>query len=246
MDLIRKYEEFSFAQWPSCKTLFIDSWVVRLSSGYTKRANCVNIIYGEGLCDFRQKIEQCESIFTKCNIKPTFKLTKIACPENIDSYLDNAGYTFQDVTHVMIADIKSLSVESKYDIYNNPDPFWVEQYKRIKKLDDGDTASFISIMSNSYGDIFHVALRNDENDVVAIGTGVVHGKYLGILNVQTEEEFRGRGFGRAIMNGILREGEKRGALYSYLQVFENNTHAVKLYNSLGFKTIYDYWYRVKT
>jgi ribosomal protein S18 acetylase RimI-like enzyme len=47
-----------------------------------------------------------------------------------------------------------------------------------------------------------------------------------------------------IVNSLLYWGSVQGAKFAYLQVEEANTAAVNLYQKLGFKKSYIYWYRV--
>lgn len=55
-----------------------------------------------------------------------------------------------------------------------------------------------------------------------------------LLNVAVLPEYRGRGIGRAIVNGLIREAKSRGAAAIHLEVRESNENAIGLYLSLGF------------
>ena len=48
-----------------------------------------------------------------------------------------------------------------------------------------------------------------------------------------------------MMEGLLAHGQRNGARTAYLQVMLNNPPALQLYEDLGFKEVYQYWYRVK-
>jgi ribosomal-protein-alanine N-acetyltransferase len=55
-----------------------------------------------------------------------------------------------------------------------------------------------------------------------------------IMNVAVRKEHRGRGLGKLLVEGVLRECRKRGAEYVSLEVRPSNTAAISLYRKLGF------------
>ncbi len=55
-----------------------------------------------------------------------------------------------------------------------------------------------------------------------------------LLDIVVEEKFRSRGFGRLIMNFLETESQRLEAHAIALHVFAGNSHAVSLYQSLGF------------
>jgi ribosomal protein S18 acetylase RimI-like enzyme len=59
------------------------------------------------------------------------------------------------------------------------------------------------------------------------------------------KEFRGKGYGREIVETILTEAARLGAKNTYLQVDIDNPAALGLYEKLGYREIYRYWYRKK-
>ncbi|MBX6423134.1 ribosomal protein S18-alanine N-acetyltransferase [Thermosulfurimonas sp. F29] len=58
---------------------------------------------------------------------------------------------------------------------------------------------------------------------------------LQVANLAVDPEFRGRGFGRALLETGLRLGRIRGARRATLEVREGNLPARRLYESLGFR-----------
>ena len=56
-------------------------------------------------------------------------------------------------------------------------------------------------------------------------------------------DFRGKGYAKDIMNGILGTALQKNVRTAYLQVAAGNLPAEKLYDKLGFKEAYRYWYR---
>ena len=55
-----RLEEIQFNAWPAFQTLIYEGWIVRLTNGYTKRANSVNILDDSRMSiDLRYKITRC-------------------------------------------------------------------------------------------------------------------------------------------------------------------------------------------
>ncbi|MBA1363169.1 GNAT family N-acetyltransferase [Burkholderia gladioli] len=73
-----------------------------------------------------------------------------------------------------------------------------------------------------------------ENGVaVATAFGSLNNGYVGVFNVSTIPDYRGRGFGRAITQRVLRDGYLRGARAAFLH---SSPSGFRVYESLGFVT----------
>ena len=66
--------------------------------------------------------------------------------------------------------------------------------------------------------------------IIASGAGEAH-----LLNVCVREEFRNRGFGRALLANLLELAAKAGASVVFLEVRPANTAAIRLYEAMGFR-----------
>jgi diamine N-acetyltransferase len=55
--------------------------------------------------------------------------------------------------------------------------------------------------------------------------------------IYVETDVQGRGLGRRLMSAALRHPRRAAARRVYLQVWETNERAIRLYESLGFRTI---------
>jgi ribosomal-protein-alanine N-acetyltransferase len=58
-----------------------------------------------------------------------------------------------------------------------------------------------------------------------------------INNVAVREDFRRRGMGGALLDGVLKEGARRGARKAILEVRAGNMAAQALYRRYGFRTV---------
>ncbi len=66
-----------------------------------------------------------------------------------------------------------------------------------------------------------------------------------MFDIIVEENYRDKGYGIKLLNEILTFAKINLVQKAYLQVVANNYPAIKLYEKVGFKEIYKYWYRVK-
>jgi ribosomal protein S18 acetylase RimI-like enzyme len=78
-----------------------------------------------------------------------------------------------------------------------------------------------------------------------VGLGVLEDHFLGIFDIVVDKAYRNTGVGYHIVDNILRWGKKMGADTAYLQVLNNNIAAIRLYEKMGFRECYQYWYRMK-
>jgi ribosomal protein S18 acetylase RimI-like enzyme len=86
---------------------------------------------------------------------------------------------------------------------------------------------------------------SEQGQAVACGLAVADTGFVGLFDLITDTDFRNRGLGEQLVLNLLEWGKQNGAQRAYLQVMLNNALALHLYDKLGFKEVYQYWYRVK-
>jgi len=91
----------------------------------------------------------------------------------------------------------------------------------------GNVRSFLSNAADSY-----FVLRDDKGHIIA-GAGSYNGV---ISDVFVEENCRGKGIGRKIVERCIASSRMKGFKNIYLTVVEDNYPAVRLYTSMGFVT----------
>lgn len=84
-----------------------------------------------------------------------------------------------------------------------------------------------------------------DGQTVGCGYGAIERGYIGIFDIMVDKNYRGKGYGQDIMDGILSTAFEQGVHNAYLAVVVGNTPAENLYQKLGFTEIYRYWYRKK-
>lgn len=243
--MIKLIEELSFNAWPSLETLFYDGWIIRLSKGYTKRANSVNPLYPSNL-EIHQKIDNCEKLFHSKKLPVIFKVTSGNFHQDLDNLLKEKGYASIEPTSVRALDIRNIPSPTIKDIkvYSSPQGPWLESYCKFNNI-NSDHMDILESMLNSIIPEKYFVTLNINGSVVACGLGVLENGYMGLFDIVVDKAFREKGYGQQLILNLLDIGRNKGALYSYLQVMVRNIPAVHLYNKLGYKEKYKYWYRVK-
>jgi GNAT superfamily N-acetyltransferase len=237
----RRVEEASLNAWRAQHQMLFDGWLVRFHHGYTKRANSITPLYAPCL-DVRAKIERCEALYAARGLPTIFRLTPFARPSDLDERLEARHYRRLDATRVRLLDLTVelglaealLAVrELRYDV-------WSEIYSAFQGAIL--PAAHRAIVDAAPGPVYLGGLEV-LGRVVACGLAMVEAPYVGLFSIITDPVLRGRGYGGALVRGLLGWARKQGATDAYLQVQAANGPANRLYDKLGFQELYRYWYR---
>lgn len=244
--LARRIEEVSLNAQPALQTVLCDGWVLRFASGYSKRANSVNPLYPSSR-PVVEKIAECERRYAEQHLPALFKLTPCAQPAGLDEQLAHRGYMETGRTSVQTRPLYGLPVprgDSGVQLYQELDPDWLESFCTLNGVSLENRSVLERMLINIKARTGFMRLTRDD-EVVACGLGVVEEGYLGLFDIVTHPEQRGKGFGTELVSNLLHWGRESGADVAYLQVVAANAPAVALYAKLGFREAYPYWYRVK-
>lgn len=245
LNVIRRFEEISLNAWPALHTLYYDGWIARFANGVTKRANSVHMMY-ESTLETESKIKHCEKLYTRQNLPVCFKITEIACPSNIDTILDNHGYRHEFDVSVQTMDLKNSGIinDNNSIIVEKSDDKWLDNYIKMNEVHPSKRPVLQKIIDNILCDKCLLTYR--VNGIpVGCGLGVVEDRFIGLYDIVIDKNFRNRGWGKIMIENIMGWGISKGAEMSYLQVLTDNAPALRLYEKVGFKEEYKYWYRIK-
>lgn len=247
----RMMEELSMNAWPALRTDHYDGWVLRYANNYTKRANSIYPLY-EGHLLYEEKIAYCEAYYKQHQMPTTFKLHDDESLHALDIYLEDHGYHVVDPTDMMVLDLENYVDEVSFE-YRVSEGYGDEAARELAStlgvVSDSERDQLVrttmsTMMAHISPECFYLFIEED-GEVIATGNGVVEQAYVGVFNIGVKEAYRGRGYGKKIMQAIIKEGLIRGANKSYLQVICKNEVALDLYASMGYKKVYRYWYRRK-
>ena len=219
--------------------------MLRLSNGYTNRANSANPLYSDKN-DFVDLIVYAEQ-FYKAHRQPcVFKILQTERYDELDKLLERKDYEKITPTTVMKCNLRNFADDNadRISIHRGFSDDWFEPFITINEIKEVHVQTARKMLDLVSVDTIVASVRIDD-ETVACGYGAIENGHVGFFDIVVGSDNRGRGLGRFLMNGIIREAKRRGATAGYLQVTDNNDIAQNLYGSLGFKPYYKYWYRKK-
>jgi GNAT superfamily N-acetyltransferase len=242
---IRLIEERSLNALPSLYTLCCDGWLLRFAKGYTRRANSVNPLYS-GTLPLDEKIAHCEEMYRAHGLSVVFKLTDAAHPPSLDAELQARGYQWQAGTIVQTLTLTGSTFTYDDDVTTESHltTTWFQSFAQLNQL-HSDAAGTLRQMLSQIQPKARYAVLVQDGLAVATGLAVLERGWVGLFDVVTHVDHRRRGFSSRLVGHLLAWARDNGAQQAYLQVVAENHPAVWMYNKLGFKETYHYWYRLK-
>lgn len=243
---IRIIEECSLNALPALYTLCYDGWILRFAKGYTRRANSVNPLYS-GTLPLDEKFAYCEELYRARGLNVVFKLTDAALPAGLDAELEARGYQHQAGTIVETLDLRSPSFELDDDVISDRHftNTWFEAFSRLNALREDAAETLKRILATIQPRTCYATFVED-GQAVAAGLAVLERGYVGLFDIVTDVDYRRRGYSTRLVSHLLAWAKENGAHTAYLQVVAENQPALWMYNKLGFKETYHYWYRVRS
>ena len=246
---IKKIEDLSLNAWPSWQMQVYDGWILRYSSFYTHRTNCVEQI-GVPHLSLSEKVPYCESVYHRWKTPCVFKISPVGNPD-LDVFLADRDYSIQHHTTVMTRDLDDIDLafdenpEIPLTIENRVSYAWMEGLFSLKGMDDIVHRRIVPAMYDAIPkDEIAVSVRLNGR-VVATGLGILDRDYIGVYAIHVGEDYRRCGIATRMVQAILREGRRQGADHAYLQVVSDNSPARGVYEQNGFRELFCYWFRVK-
>jgi ribosomal protein S18 acetylase RimI-like enzyme len=242
---IKTIEDLSLNAWPSHQMELYDGWILRFSHFYTHRTNSVEQ-FGTSTLSWREKIPYCEAAYKHWGTPTIFKISPLVS-KDFDYMLENRNYEIQHTTDVMILDMEEAKLNAAIDevaVTQTIEREWIDGLFDLKGTTNAIHRAIVPTMYKAISKETICVSIQRQGVIVATGLGILDRDYVGIYAIHVREDFRKMGMARSLCTCILQEGRKRGASKAYLQVVDGNQPAIWLYESLGFKNFYTYWFRV--
>lgn len=238
--LVAEIEMAAYRSWPARHLEEYDRWQLRYADGFSRRANSVYPA-GVSTLDYDTKLAYCRGWFRQRGMGLVVRRTP-GSEAGLDDALAERGFGLEGRTDVMVADLAGSAPGENPTLGLEPGPRWWEAMAGLWRIDRSLRRGWRGIIGRidlpaAYG------LVTDGQENVAAGLAVVDGTWLGLFEVIVAEERRRQGIGVEFTRSLLAWGRNRGAESAYLQVIQENEAAIAMYEALGFRCAYTYWYR---
>jgi len=235
---ILELEKLSDLTWPAERVMDFGKWRLRISDGFTMRANSVLPLgagpIGEPPIDLEGAVEEVINIYRENKLTPTFAIP-LPIYEELDQYLDRTGWSLKFAGNFMVRDIGESEFagndEFTYEVLDSPSKPW------LKIQSDEPLENLMNRYPARYG-----AIKIGEQ-IVAVGRIATSGTWSIVTRLFVEPSFRGKGVAKFLMNSLLAAASSDGATKVGLQVDDDNASALALYESMGFRTHHKFVYR---
>ena len=89
-----------------------------------------------------------------------------------------------------------------------------------------------------------LSVMMEEDEAIGVGLGVMDPPFFGLFDLVTRHDMRRQGYGSGLVHAMLAWAASHRGKQAYLQVVQANETARRLYEGIGFRKAFEYWYRV--
>ena len=251
---IREIEEVAADAVPAAVAERLGGWRLRFNHGVKRRPNSVLANLDDGTLGAATKIGRAEAIYASHGLRARFQLSPASVPGELDALLADRGYRrVPESVCVQVAALDALADPLRNKaatasapglaLFSEPSETWLELLCETEKLTGTQAAALREMLDKLPGEAVFALARDRAGRPAAVGVGVSHGGLLGLFNIATHPRARRQGLATAVVTGLGSWGRERSLISAYLQVSEGNAGALAVYQKLGFRTLYHYFYR---
>jgi len=247
---VKRFQEYIMNAFPSKFYFFLNGWILRLTGGLTYRANSVfPINYTGDETQVEKDIDIVENAYKKFGLPSIFTMHDYFQPENLDAILKSRGYKEDSHTNALyleISKVKKRVINQNYDyeIYKYRTKEFSNLLAQYTKKDE-EQQEIINEISNRI-------IIPKKRFIIAKYKGKEVGTLMGVLNAEgyvylsdilVIPDHRRNAVASSMIFILLDQWALNlNAKYIWLQVEVENYDAHKLYETLGMKKAYNYYY----
>lgn len=216
-------------------------WVLSAGGGFSRRRNS-SVPIGPYLSDAEHQVERVAAWYRERGVVPRFRITPECAPET-DELLMQLGYIREAPTVVLARSLDASVIPD--GIVESPvaTDAWITAELDALGIDRSLVGPWVETI-NAVPSPRVFAMAINEGAAIGAGFGVVVDGLLASFEVAVAEAHRRQGHARRLMAALHAFGAREGAGEAFLQVEEANAPAIALYESLGYRLAYPYWYRL--
>lgn len=236
-ELARELEPVAEKSWPARETSVLNGWLLRFSDGYSSRCNSVSTHDFHGHLD--RDIDTVEAAYHSRRLAPQFQISPATQPSGLERALIARGYKHKPTTVLMVAEAVVIAAPSTdVQILSAPDADFV-RLTLEGSHSPADGQERLTTLARITLPKAYVVVRSG-GDTVSCGASVVTGDWASVYVMRTATQYRRKGHGRRVLEGIAHWALGQGATKLYLQVDETNLAGRALYARAGFRDGYRY------
>lgn len=233
--------------WPAVELRRLGDWLLRASSGFTRRGNSVLPVADPSL-PLGNAVDYCERWYAERGLPAMFHLdlptSGLPDDDPLGAELLSRGYLVDQPTVTLTAasgDIPRLTEQSVPVTMDAAlSPRWLHAYGKQRSLTPGVSEQ---VLTGSPGRLFASTTAAD-GTITALARMSVHPGWAGISALWVDPGARRQGLARTIVQAVAHLGRQHRMGSLFLQVEADNEPAIALYESLGFTTHHTYVYLV--
>lgn len=242
-------ESLAANAWPPEIIQHLDGWRLRYTGGSSRRVNSVWANEPLNGLSLEAGLDLVEDFYRRRNAPPCYQLCPASLPKNLRDALLARGYVEWAHTSVKVQTIpallaKTAATATKMETNAKLTDAWFEAYTGASGYSQESLPIRRGILQR-IGPPAHYVLLKKDGLPIATGLGVAERGWLGVFCVVTDPAQRRQGLASAVMYALAGWGAEQGATQVYLQVMEDNQPALRLYDKLGFRFLYQYFYSTK-
>lgn len=246
-DLLSRVEDAGLNASAPPQQRWLDGWLLRFCPGKAKRARCVNAV-ATGRLPARDKLALAEAVFAEAGLPMIVRITPFTLPTGLDSLLASSGLQPFDDTRVMVleqlAELATPTLPSGTSLHALGLEAFAQRVGTMRGSPIAQRQAHAQRLAHSPVPFTAFELKVD-GEVLACGQFAQEGELVGLYDIYTAAEARGRGLATLLCTKLLAHARSRGARHAYLQVEAENHPARIVYQRLGFADGYAYHYRTR-
>jgi GNAT superfamily N-acetyltransferase len=228
--------------WPALEMERDGAWVLRAANGYTKRANSVQSTNPADDENAAARLKYAADWFKSRKLPAVFRATPLTGKKTLAA-LNEAKWDEFDESMVLAMELpRAPAADPRAEAMDIADPRFLAAQKSLQGYDDETAGKLAAILWTltvpAAGIVLSASGQPVASALISVADGIV---FAG--NVITDAAQRRNGYGRAMMATGLSWAFGQGARVAALNMLATNAAASALYQSLGYRYVYDYSYR---